>query len=56
MKTLARAQGDVLIAAHALMAYRRGEAGPEALTGAMLEAEHFKHLRHLAHAYLKQPK
>jgi len=42
-----------VVAAEALMAYRRGDNGEVAMIGAMLEAQHFQHVRGLAKAYLK---
>ena len=44
------------MAAEALMAYRGVPYSDEAMTGALLEAEHFQHLRQLAGAYLKPKK
>jgi hypothetical protein len=40
-------RSNLLVAARALMAYRRGESTPQAVTGALLEAEFFANVHAL---------
>lgn len=45
-----------MLAAEALLAYRGVPFSEAAMTGALLEAEHFQDVRRLARAYLKPAK